>query len=80
MAILQNEVAKYLLGLIEQGDHDDELPSQNELRKLFNCSTVTVRKAIEKLEEIKPLNLGQASRISGVSPADIAVLSVLIKK
>ncbi|MBE6367852.1 MAG: GntR family transcriptional regulator [Lentisphaerae bacterium] len=51
MAILQNEVAKYLLGLIEQGNHSDELPSQNELRRLFNCSTVTVRKAIEKLEE-----------------------------
>lgn len=35
---------------------------------------------IQKLEQVKPLNLGQASRVSGVSPADIAVLGVLIKK
>lgn len=35
---------------------------------------------IQKLSQIKPENLGQASRVSGVSPADIAVLSVLIKK
>jgi len=32
--------------------------------------------ARQKLERIKPLNLGQASRVSGVSPADIAVLVV----
>ena len=51
MAILQNEVINYLLGLIEQSGHDAPLPSQNELRQKFACSTVTVRKALEKLEK-----------------------------
>ena len=35
---------------------------------------------IQKLSEIKPLTIGQASRVSGVSPADIAILTVQIKK
>ncbi len=35
--------------------------------------------ARQKLAEVKPLNLGQASRISGVSPADIAVLIVALR-
>ena len=34
--------------------------------------------AREKLEKIRPLNLGQAGRISGVNPADIAVLTVYL--
>ena len=35
--------------------------------------------ARQKLNEIKPLTLAQASRISGVSPADISVLTIYLK-
>ena len=36
--------------------------------------------AREKFKKIKPMNIGQASRISGVNPADISVLIVYIEK
>lgn len=45
----------------------------------YNAIKALRIEARQKLSEIRPLNLGQASRISGVSPADIAVLIVAMK-
>ena len=45
----------------------------------FLSITGLSNEAREKLAKIQPINLGQASRITGVSPADISVLMVAIK-
>ena len=36
--------------------------------------------ARQKLKEIKPITIGQASRISGVNPADISILMVYLRR
>ena len=56
-----------------------------ESRKLdenFDYSTVGSlrREAVQKLNLYKPANIGQASRIAGVSPADISVLLIHLER
>ena len=49
-----------------------KIPSSFSYSKVSSLST----EAVQKLEEIRPTSLSQASRISGVSPNDISVLMV----
>jgi tRNA uridine 5-carboxymethylaminomethyl modification enzyme len=48
----------------------------------FDFSSVIglTTEVMEKLKKIKPYSLGQASRISGVTPAAISILMVNLKK
>ncbi len=62
----------------------------NRLKKLedtqipenFDYSTVRglCNESRQKLEKIRPVTLGQAGRIDGVTPADVALLQVVLKK
>lgn len=64
-------------GLIEKMEQFEskELPVDLDYHAIHNI-TIEAR---EKLHRIRPQNLGQASRISGVSPSDVSVLMVMIK-
>ena len=46
----------------------------------YSNATGLREEAKEKLSNIRPVSIGQAARISGVSPADISVLMVLLEK
>lgn len=72
-------------GYLKQQQEDIDKMLKNENVIIPNDFDYSQAKGIreeakEKLAKIRPLNLGQASRISGVSPADISVLSILIKR
>ncbi len=55
---------------------EKEIPSDIDYSKIKNLAS----EARQKLEQIRPETIAQAIRISGVNPADIAVLSVYLKK
>ncbi|MCX5695821.1 MAG: tRNA uridine-5-carboxymethylaminomethyl(34) synthesis enzyme MnmG [Candidatus Omnitrophica bacterium] len=53
-----------------------KIPAALDYTKIPSLS----RETKEKLDKLKPLNLGQASRISGVTPAAISILMVYLRK
>jgi len=67
----ENEIAEKIQKL-------DNLPLKPDIdyMKLSGLSL----EARQKLQEIKPGNIGMASRISGISPADISVLLIMLKR
>jgi tRNA uridine 5-carboxymethylaminomethyl modification enzyme len=44
----------------------------------YDCIRALSKEATEKLKKIRPATLGQASKISGVSPADVSILMVYL--
>ena len=70
----------YIKRQIQQVSMSDKLekiriPSDIDYSKIKHISTETR----DKLAKIRPITLGQASRIGGVKPADISVLMVMIE-
>lgn len=79
-----NIIAKYE-GYIAIQNEQVERAIQNEEIKLpvdidYSKLNGLRLEARQKLNKIRPINLGQASRISGVSPADISILTIYLKK
>ena len=62
----------------ERAKQDEQIaiPAWIDLDKL----TALRYESREKLKRVQPRNLGQASRIPGVNPADIALLAIIIKR
>jgi tRNA uridine 5-carboxymethylaminomethyl modification enzyme len=46
----------------------------------YDAISSLATEAKQKLKQIKPLSLAQASRISGVNPADISILLVYLEQ
>jgi tRNA uridine 5-carboxymethylaminomethyl modification enzyme len=55
---------------------EKKIPENIDYSKVESLAT----EAREKLKEVKPLNIAQASRISGVNPADISILLVYLEQ
>lgn len=55
---------------------DKQIPTDIDYNKVPNIAT----EARQKFDKVRPITIGQASRISGVNPSDITMLLVYLKK
>lgn len=71
----------YISRQIKQVEHFKKL-EKKKLPTNFDYSEISGLRieATQKLNKMQPLNIGQASRISGVSPADISVILVYLEQ
>jgi tRNA uridine 5-carboxymethylaminomethyl modification enzyme len=81
---IAEESIKYQ-GYVEREKKDAEKISKEELKKVpedFEYCDIPglSTEIIEKLQKVRPDNLGQAARISGVTPAALSILSIYIEK
>lgn len=85
LSLLQtlNTEVKYEGYIKQQNEEIEKLKANEEIPLNSNIDYAQIKglriEAQQKLNKIKPETLGQASRISGVSPADITVLSIYLK-
>lgn len=63
---------------VEQFEHLEKIRLPEELD--YQAIQALSREIREKLAKFKPLNLGQAARISGITPAAISMLMIYLKK
>jgi tRNA uridine 5-carboxymethylaminomethyl modification enzyme len=83
--IQQVEIIVKYAGYIERQESEVEKFKNLEAKTIpdaFDFSTVPSLRleARQKLAKIRPVTIGQAARISGVSPADISILMVCLKR
>ena len=78
-----NIIAKYEGYITSQLDQDNQFRKFEKKLLPENIDYSDVKglrvEAIQKLSSIRPVSIGQASRISGVSPADISVLLIYLE-
>lgn len=71
----------YITRQIKQVEHFKKIESKKIPAEIDYDDVPSLRiEARQKLNKLRPLNMGQASRISGVSPADISVLLVYLEQ
>ena len=81
----QIEIHCKYAGYIEKAKRDAKHLQQMEAQKLpkdvdyLHMENLSLE-ARQKLDQIRPVTIGQASRISGINPSDIAILAMYIKK
>ena len=75
----QIEIQTKYAGYIAKAKRDAKHLQQMEKMKLPTNLDYLSLEARQKLTAIKPLTLGQASRISGINPSDIAILAMRVK-